>query len=182
MDRVPVVWFTQRLSATAARPSSCSPTRTAPFPERRTRRTPAGRRSCRPRPHDPASAAPLLRNRRGKRWSLVAGTGGIARSHVRRDEPALRTAVRCLRQARIRTAGRRVLPARSSPGHLHLMPALPCCFGSIEAARAHCQDFFGSAVPVMARPDYLAPGPIRSRSKTSASLTAGACSRSWWVM
>ena len=50
-----------------------------------------------------------------------------------------------------------------------------------ELQRA-CQDFFGSAVPVLARPDYLAPGPIRSRSKTSASLSPGACSRSWWVM
>ena len=54
------------------------------------------------------------------------------------------------------------------------MPAFPCCFRSIEAARAHCLDFFGSAMAVLALPDYLAPGPIRSRSKTSASLSPGA--------
>lgn len=86
------------------------------------------------------------------------------------------------RSFKSRLAGGFCLRAPAQGTCTQYRPGFPCCSGSIEAARAHCQDFFGSAVPVLALPDYLAPGPIRSRSKTSASLSRGACSRSWWVM
>ena len=60
----------------------------------------------RARPHHPAPAAPHLRHRPGQRRRLAASADGAARPRVRRDEPALRAAVRHHRPRRIRTRPR----------------------------------------------------------------------------